>query len=492
MNDLENLLSLDAQVVGLFLKANPTISTNDLGLWAWVFARWQTKIDNNRHRGCIEKKHFQSWQLGWRDFQNDSEDLINEICVTIKQKIRTQLSDNETDNLLIAADIFNVAYSEVVEVGNGNTDGYDENVPCHWEFFKPYRAYFEIVLGRTQVFDNEWITVAQVMWEHCRWVGDRYQDYFCEEAVGYFLAKAVELNPSIHLHYVNLRSKRSPYYPTYRSPNPQDEFLQLKSKLGLTYLYYAQYLYYQAFNYDLALSYYQKFVENEPDLLPNNIFRFKSECAYERMYPPSIQTALTEMGCIYLKINDLEKAEFYFQKAISIRKDNFQAPYQLLAEIKMKQGKVTEALDLWTKKIETFSLPPKKQILFEVHYAPQNPQEYALEGDYYRRIEVSFAHEYALRIADLYFQAQNFEKAQVMYKKVKDFLNDKNYADILYFIAKIDSKPLKIKVLEKQMQIAFSTKDFWQARSISEQILKTDSQNQSALEFKELIKKSLN
>ncbi|MDX2049717.1 MAG: hypothetical protein SFT93_00860, partial [Rickettsiaceae bacterium] len=436
MNNLEKILSPNAQDVLEFLATNPTLTKPDIGLLAWTYARWQYITETHTTRRNIRGEYtrfFQCLELKWRDFNYSNTTIISEICQKIYEILKAQLPNNQIDSLLQAAKFFNIAYPEIVEVGNGDTEGYDENAPMLWEHFKPYCIYFEYLLGKYQVFDYEWISTAQVLWEHCRWVGNQYEDYFCEKATGYFLAKAVALNPSIPIHYLHLRSQRVRYKDNYHSEMLEnDVFIQLNSPLGMTFLYYAQYLHYQLANNELALKYYQKFLDYEPELLPENRFNFKSESAYARMYPPSTQTALTEMGEIYLQNDDLAKAEMFFEQAISLRPNNFQAPYQLLAEVREKQGKHLVKAQLWEQKIETFELSKLKgiqAICWEVHYAPQNQSYYPLDGNYYTRIRVSYPHEYAQKAADFYFISRMYSEAQRMYKKLKQFLKDDIYTN---------------------------------------------------------------
>ncbi len=58
-------------------------------------------------------------------------------------------------------------------------------------------------------------------------------------------------------------------------------------------------------------------------------------------------------------------------------------------------------------------------------------------------------------------------------------------------VANIDLNELKIEVLEKQMEIAFILKDYWQALGIFEQIEKIKYPNEKSMIIKEQIKKIL-
>ncbi len=236
-------------------------------------------------------------------------------------------------------------------------------------------------------------------------------------------------------------------------------------------------------------------MDSEPDLLPENSFDFKNKCAYKRMYPPSTQSALSEMGEIYLQKNDLVKAEACFERAIALRENNFQAPYQFLAVVREKQEKTLEMLQLLAKKVEIFLGSKQKRgqiIYFEVKYESNSDQKIPLDGDYYTRIVVNYPHEYALKVADAYFQLKMYDKAQQMYKKTKQFLNDENYTQTVTRLTKINFKALKIKILENQMQLAFATKDYWQARELNKQIKVLDETNEQAVQMQKKLREVLN
>jgi len=427
METLKKLLSHDGNEVIEFLEKNQISDTHEIGLWVWVANRWiYWNESSSYHRICTHPTYFQCNQEGWRTFTNNTEEIRNIIFLKIRDKTSSYLSDKETDEILLAGKIFNVAYPRWVSVGNGDTKGYDENAPMLWEYFKPYQHYFESILGKYELFDYEWITTAQVMWEHYRWVGDKYEDYFSEESSGYFLEKSVQLNPKQPIHYINLRDKREISSDYNKPPIQNDVFTQLQSYLGLIYLYYAQWQNFQKKNLNEAKKYYLKFLESEPNLIPDNTFRFYCECAYERMYPPSVQTALTELAEIYIQNNDMEEAEKYLWQAVSKQKNNFQAPYQILAELKYKQGDIKETIHLLEQKIDIWLAKPKK-VYFEVFYAPQNHQYYYLEGNSYTRISIEFLHEHLSKIAQLCWDTQEYKKAQKIYKQLRQLVNNQEY-----------------------------------------------------------------
>ncbi|MCU0439269.1 MAG: hypothetical protein MUC49_15335 [Raineya sp.] len=491
MEMLEKLLSHDGNEVIEFLEKNTLLDTNEIGLWAWVANRWiYWNESGSYHRICTSATYFQCNQQGWRTFTNNTEEIRNTIFLKIRKQIMEYLSEEETDKLLLAGKIFNIAYPRWVSVGNGDTKGYDENVPMLWEHFKPYQHYFKKILEKHELFDYEWITTAQVMWEHYRWVGDKYEDYFSQEASGYFLEKSVQLNPKHPIHYINLRDKREIHLEYDKPPVQNNVFTHLQSNLGLTYLYYAQWQNFQKQNSDEAKKYYLKFMEGEPNLLLDNIFRFYCECAYERMYPPSVQTALTELAEICIHNNDIREAEKYLWQAVSKQKNNFQTPYQLLAELKYKQGDIREAIHLLEQKIETWVTQSKK-VYFEVFYAPQNHQYYYLEGNSYTRVRVEFLHEHLNKMAHLCWDIEEYKAAQKIYKQLRQLVNNQEYVWMVKRVANIDLKDLKIEILEKQMELAFILKDYWQALSIFEQIEQIKIPNEKLLSIKEQIKSIL-
>jgi len=480
MKTPKKLLSHDACEVLSFLEKNQITSPKEIGLWAWVANRWLYWNDSDRyHRICTSPTYFQCNQQGWRAFTNHTEEIRNEIFLKIKSNIEKYLPEQEALNMLSAGKIFHIAYPRWVSVGNGDTKGYDEDVSSFWDKFKPYKQHFEEILGLIELLDNEWITTAQVMWEHYRWVGDRYEDHFSKEAAGYFLEKAIELHPSQPIHYIILRDKKEirPHYD--KPPTQTDKFTKLQSQLGLTYLYYAQYQYFHNNDLQEAYTYYLQFIESEPDLLPDNIFRFYAECAYERMYPPSIQLALTELAKICIEKNWFEEAEQHLLQAIHKRKDNFQAPYQVLADLKYQQGYVQEAISLLEQKIEVWTLSEKKTY-FEVFYEPQHNQYYSLEGNHYTRIKVVFLHDYLMQMAYWCWDTKEYAKAQKCYKRLRLLLDNQEYVSKVKYVAKIDFKSFKIEILEKQMELAFILKDYWQALSIFEQI-KVPSEKSQAI-----------
>jgi hypothetical protein len=105
----------------------------------------------------------------------------------------------------------------MVDVGNHATSGYDENVKRDWENFLPYKHHFEALLGTSPLFDAEWITAAQVIWQHYRWFQNYYDRTFSTDAAGYFLRHAVRLKPAFPIHYITIYAQREHSKPRLES-----------------------------------------------------------------------------------------------------------------------------------------------------------------------------------------------------------------------------------------------------------------------------------
>ena len=78
--------------------------------------------------------------------------------------------------LLQAARLFNYAYPVYVYIGNGDVGGYTPDCRALWQDFEPLREWFADALPWSEALRREWITVAQILWYHCRWQPDDWYD----------------------------------------------------------------------------------------------------------------------------------------------------------------------------------------------------------------------------------------------------------------------------------------------------------------------------
>lgn len=128
------------------------------------------------------------------------------------------------------------------------------------------------------------------------------------------------------------------------------------------------------------------------------------DCAYPEAWD------LTQIAQIYLLQNNIEKAKEYLEKAIVIRENNYQTPYELWAKILEKEGNTTEAIQYYEKKIkaiEAIRLPyfhGKRSMKYYPIYAPkEEPPKYLYYEAYYRT-KIIYLHDFYLKIVDLYKQ----------------------------------------------------------------------------------------
>ena len=299
----------------------------------------------------------------------------------------------EVDSLIEAALFFNIAYPEAVGIGNADADEFADTAYDRWDKFEPRRERFEKLLGRFEAFDQEWITVAQVLWQNHRWSGK-----FHEEAACYFLQKAITLRPKIPIHYLN-------FVDIYQTDKKQE--IKLQSPLGVTHFYLAEYLFYFKKDYVQALKHYSVFVKEEPSLLPNNTFELDGRFEYQRVYPASTQEGLTQIARIHMLCNHLDDAKAYLQQAIESRPDNFQAPFELLAEINIQEGKVKEAIELLLNKIKAM-----KKKAFYIVFDPNEKEGKSLFHESYSRTKTIYLYEFKKRVGELLLQMSQYEAAE--------------------------------------------------------------------------------
>lgn len=398
-NPFARLESIDAQGFLHCLLLHPALSftKEESVFFAWIGAKW-CLVYTDRFNQYEYTDNTLTYKLypDYEDMQVISEEWWSYLFSTAPQEIRQEIRrqvlrllsqhflPDEAEGLLKAAEFFYVAYPEIQGIGNADGVFYDDDVPRLWEQYKPYSAYFEAFLGKSELFDNEFITIAQVLWLHYRWTS-----YFSEEAVGYFLKKAVELNPTVPIQYIKLE--------TYsKKTDAKKEHHLLQSNQGLTYYCYADFLYYHEKDYAKALAYYEQFVTLEPCLLPYNLIPLDVHYVREFMYPPSTQMALAQIAQIYRLQKDYAKAKMYAKEAIALRENNFQTPYELLAEMLEEEGDLKGAIALYEQKVKAMEQCIIKGYWSE--YSVENYPVYSLEekgskslyyGQYFRAKVVS-------------------------------------------------------------------------------------------------------
>lgn len=499
------LLSNDAKKVLSALDEIDSLEEADYGLFAWLWVRWEWyySITQRDYRRLMETEYFQCHTLGWRrmkyGYKSASGKQAMTVYTAIERLLESHCGKTEMRKLIAAAMIFNDGYSEMVNHGNHASSGYDVNVVRDWKDFLPYKHHFEALLGTSPLFDAEWITVAQAMWQHFRWFENYYDRTFSADAAGYFLRHAVRLKPAFPIHYMVIFSQRERYKRGVWKPLREEQYAPLQTPLGITFLYHAQYCNFHEARYDEALEYYQRFLDCEQELLPDNIFEVRPEYAMYNMLQASSQQALTEMAVMMLKQGNMRQAEVFCEQAIAMRPNYFQAPYQVLARIRFEEGYTLDAARFLEKKVvilrdlitRSQSYYADKVPLFEITYNPECTHTIYVGGDGLTRIEIIFINEFARQSAMLFLQTQHISGVQRMLKFCKQFLRDLQYSEMYSRMKKSDAKRELAGILEWQAEIAFWTKDYWQARLLQMQWEEIEPENPRAVALKQEITRVL-
>ncbi|KOY86195.1 hypothetical protein AD998_08570 [bacterium 336/3] len=396
-----------------YLKKHDNLYVTDktIGLYAWVATKWRMAYLPWRYNihdfdDFLNYKEFlthfyskcQAFIADWREksynYGENPENVRYEIYHRIFQILEKQLSKEKTSAILKAAQLFDIAYPEQYGIGNADGTFYDENIEKLTHNFYPYREYFVDALLESEldVLQYEWITVTQVLWQYYRWTTNytRYQKIL--ETLEYLFEKAITLSHE-DIHYMSFNGK---------------------TPKGAINFYYAEFLYYQKQDYDQALKYYEIFVKLEPQFLPNNLIDFSPYFIDKLIYPISTQEALTQIAKIYLLKEDFEKAKTYVKKAIKMRSNNYQAPYEVLAEIYEKQDHLKLAIDALNNKIKAM----EQSIIISNYSKPTTILYYTTYDPLYKDSiyhnhskKVNFIYDYYFKISELYNWLGESEKA---------------------------------------------------------------------------------
>lgn len=464
------------------LAAQPLLPAA-LALCAVAWQRWAGGDPTTRpgHRF----RQFQANRLGWRTA--DDWTAASDTQAALAEVLRAQLP-TAWEELVAAAAIFNGIFPVEVYIGNGDTGGYTLDCQRLWEAFAPYREWFADALPLSESLRREWITLAQIYWSHFRWqANDWFYGTFCEPACGYLLAQAVALPSPYPVQYYYFYQQ----LPRYGAAGPagNGEELALHSGLGLTYFYYAQFCQYHARDYATALTYYQRFLAAEPTCLPDNHFYLFDRDATTRSYPPSTQEACTEMGHCYREQGQLLAARAAFEQAIAERPDNFQAPYEGLAQVLRAQGEPAAALPWLARKAEVCGQTVVHHFGSRLvgmascfYYDPASPGPQKMDSypngwgwlDLAARVRVLEVNELYKELADAYFyELADYPPTGVYYKKYLAALHQQNPDAPLVRTRIIDAS-------ESQLRLAVEQGDYWQARSLGEKLLRLAPDNQVA------------
>ena len=482
---------VQAAVAGLTAQLQP-LAPAHLALCAWVWHRWDAASPAVRYR---KYQLFQANALGWR--QMDDPAGGEEIRVALAGLLQQQLPA-QWEDLLQAAALFTCAYPVDVYVGNGDVGGYLTDCQQHWQAFEPFREWFEQALPLAETLAYEWITVAQVFWNHFRWQpDDSYDGTFSEPACAYLLARAVTLDCALPIQYYYFYEER-PYYEG--EDRVEGQLLSLQSGLGLTYFFYAQFCQYHRQELGEALTYYRRFLELEPDCLPDNRFYVDNRDATLRTYPPSTQEALTEIGNIELLQQQPGAAGHAFEQAVALRPDNAQAPYERLAYLHRQQGNLPATLHYLALKAQVCTQVVERGYGHQsvgigayfcydpASLTPQplttTPSGYSF-SDLALRVRIERVGELYKQLADGYFyELHDYQQAGIYYKKYLAYPRQ-------YLRYQPAQEANRTDAAESQIRLAMEMGDYWQARSLCEKLLRTAPDNKVAYQYLAHVRKQL-
>ena len=112
--------------------------------------------------------------------------------------------------------------------------------------------------------------------------------------------------------------------------------------------------------------------------------------------------------------------------------------------------------------------------LYYFHYDPTKKESIVLSGrDRYKHMQVVWFIDLAKKIADMaLFELENHEEAQKCYKICEWFLQEQSVRSRRPYRSAETSEKLQVSIWENQAIVALEMKDFWQARTLYEKIIK--------------------
>jgi tetratricopeptide (TPR) repeat protein len=267
--------------------------------------------------------------------------------------------------------------------------------------------------------------------------------------------------------------------------------VQFMPEQAETYFYLAQISQDEIADFAHAISYYQKFIELEPNLVPDNNFFIDGWFVDRHAYAPSTLEALTNLGVIYQKhYQDFNTAKHYFARAIQLKPNHHLSPYLRLADLlKDTERNFKEVLRLY-QKAETNYFNTKWKS------CPNNsPCEYypRLEAwarekyPYYDGGIKTFVVKYEQLGKECY--EQDYVMALECYGRANRLLNRFQESVHKKFLGgfqgrEMDSLSLKKSLYLKQIELVFKHyRDYWQVELLCQKVLAIEPSNQIAQEY---------
>jgi len=185
---------------------------------------------------------------------------------------------------------------------------------------------------------------------------------------------------------------------------------------------------------------------------------------------PRDSMAYEQLGYIYFKRQEFDKALEYYQKAISLDEYNINA-YLKLADFYWKQGKLTEAKKVFQKAIKLY--PDYLPTLKELSYFLIQNREYKEALPLGQKIlKTNPEDSYALNsLGIIYAKEGDFSQAEIAFKMV------------------LRLEPNNLLALLNLTRLYLNAKDYDKAKDFCSRALKLDSENKVAQELMQKIEK---
>ncbi|MEW6731471.1 MAG: hypothetical protein AB1489_09065 [Acidobacteriota bacterium] len=257
-------------------------------------------------------------------------------------------------------------------------------------------------------------------------------------------------------------------------------------KQAETYFYLGQIYQDELKDFPQAIKHFAKFIELEPNLVPENNYFIDSWFINTHAYEPSTIEAFINLGDIYLQqYHDYKQAKEYYIKAICLNPDHHLAPYTRLAELLItSEQDFSAALKAYKKAMKNY-LQAKWS---RYYYSPCNyypalvawaEKKYAFTHSYLNTRGMIFANKFA-ELSILSYQQTgdaNFALACIgnAHRVIKMCRTSPSHELYLF----------QIELVLKHYQ------DYWQAERLCQKVLAADKSNQKAQEYLALIKAKL-
>jgi hypothetical protein len=336
-----------------------------------------------------------------------------------------------------------------------------------------------------------------------------YAEYF-----GKILASLNNLSED-HLAYLKVRIYDAWSYYYLPELVPYLKFIQKKDPEAAAVYFYLAQANAIAGEYEEAIDHYMRFISLSPLEMPDNHF-FISEMRYAaKAYAPSVLEAIRHIGYIYEhELQNEERALYYYQQSIKLNPLHHQAAYWEMIKYMVKEGDYSPQLLKYVKTyveiifVNTEWLNPKDtvwNIIPDIDHDRRTAiawkEHLAIyDKDFKRKFGYDFLKSCLLsllwELAEHFQQLKNYELsfeatmlAKQLYKQdhIRSIFPDES-VDSPFEVYPVSWEDILYLQANNIMQLQ---KDYWQARMLFKQILKSTPSHQGAKSGLKEIKKHL-